>query len=88
MVLVPPRTRPTISARLSFMALRARISWAVSSRPCATMRLLRSPAATFSATATASRIGAVIERPISQAQAMPSAMAARPSAISSTRVLA
>ena len=49
-VRVPVRTSPTTLARLPFMPLRACMSWPVSSFVVTSMRLVRSPAATASAT--------------------------------------
>jgi len=87
MVSVPLRTWPTMPTRLSFMVFRACMSWPVSSRLCAVMVLVRSPAATVSATFTASRMGPVIERVIHQAKPMPISTAATPMMMRKRRVL-
>ncbi len=51
------------------------------------MSLLRSPAATVSATRTASRSGPVMVRVMPQAQTIPMPIASRPSATSIMRLL-
>ncbi len=62
MVSVPPRTSVTICTRLSFMWRSARSRAPVSSRELASMRRVRSPLATVSASCTASRIGRTMPR--------------------------
>ncbi len=71
MVSVPLRTLPTMPTRLSFMSLRACISWPVSSLLFTSMRLVRSPDATERATCTARDRGSVMLRTSSQASSTP-----------------
>ncbi len=85
MVSVPERTRPTMSCRLPFMDLSAASSWPVSSRLLASMREVRSPAATVSAMLTAWFSGRVMLRVSSQASAAPSTISSAPSISSMLR---
>jgi len=62
MASVPVRTWPTMLTRLSFMLRIARINWPVSSALRTSMVCVRSPAATLSATRTASLSGPEIAR--------------------------
>ena len=82
---VPWRTWPTMRCRLSFMCCRACSSWPVSSLPCTSMRLPRSPAATACARLTACCRGRATLRAISSAMPRPKRTAPASRAITHQR---
>ncbi|MOA24791.1 hypothetical protein D3C78_1454840 [compost metagenome] len=86
MVSVPWRTSPTTRARLAFMSFKACINWPVSSRLLTSMWLLRSPAATVSASLTAWARGRVMLEVSNQAHATPNTVASTPSTPISVRL--